>query len=162
MLKYTTTEVTFREIPDEVCLCINISGCPIHCPGCHSKELWEDIGIDLTEKELTDLISKNSGITTIGFMGGDNDTHSLYYLCKFIRNNFPSLKIAWYSGRDEMNSMLMQVCDYIKVGPYKKEFGGLDKETTNQILYKYNTLHNRWQDITYKFWRNGETSDSIR
>lgn len=31
MVKYTDIQVTFREIPDEITLCINISGCPNHC-----------------------------------------------------------------------------------------------------------------------------------
>lgn len=36
MLKYTDTRVTFSEVPDEVTLCINISGCLCHCEWCHS------------------------------------------------------------------------------------------------------------------------------
>ena len=35
MLKYVNTGIVFQEIPDEVTLAINISGCPCHCPGCH-------------------------------------------------------------------------------------------------------------------------------
>ena len=58
MLKYTTAQVTFRELPDEVTLCINISNCPIHCPECHSKELWGDIGTDLTIEEFLDIADK--------------------------------------------------------------------------------------------------------
>ena len=38
-MKYTDTQVTFSEFPDEIALCINISNCPWHCPGCHSPEL---------------------------------------------------------------------------------------------------------------------------
>lgn len=48
MVKYTDSQVTFREIPDEITLCINISGCPNHCEGCHSSYLAEDIGTKLT------------------------------------------------------------------------------------------------------------------
>ena len=39
MLKYVDSQITFREIPDEITLCINISNCPFRCKGCHSKEL---------------------------------------------------------------------------------------------------------------------------
>ena len=60
MLKYTTVQVTFREIPDEITLCINISNCPIRCPDCHSKELWNDIGTDLTPEELQQLIQEKT------------------------------------------------------------------------------------------------------
>ena len=39
MLKYVNTAVVFQEIPDEVTLAINISGCPCRCPGCHSHNI---------------------------------------------------------------------------------------------------------------------------
>ena len=48
MLKYTNTEIVFQEFPDETTLVFNISGCPVHCKGCHSKWLWEDTGTALT------------------------------------------------------------------------------------------------------------------
>ena len=36
MLKYVNTGIVFQEIPDEVTLAVNISGCPCRCHGCHS------------------------------------------------------------------------------------------------------------------------------
>ena len=33
-IKYESTLITFTEIPDEISLCLNISGCPCHCEGC--------------------------------------------------------------------------------------------------------------------------------
>ncbi len=44
MLKYVDTAIVFSEIPGEITLAINISGCPNHCQGCHSKYLWKDYG----------------------------------------------------------------------------------------------------------------------
>ena len=44
MLKFYNYDIVCQEIPDEVTLAINITGCPIHCPGCHSTWLWEDCG----------------------------------------------------------------------------------------------------------------------
>ena len=35
MLKYLNTQVTFSEIPDEITLCINITGCKVGCEGCN-------------------------------------------------------------------------------------------------------------------------------
>ena len=74
MLKYVNTGIVFQEIPDEVTLAINISNCPCHCPGCHSKYLWEDIGTPLTPMVIEQMV-KNYGddITCIAFMGGDSD-----------------------------------------------------------------------------------------
>ena len=90
MLKYTTAQVTFREIPDEVTLCINISGCPIHCPDCHSKELWQNIGEDLTRSTLLRLIEENKGITCVCFMVGDSDMEYIQELV-FLINEIISL-----------------------------------------------------------------------
>lgn len=167
MLKYTTTEVTFREIPDEVCLCINISGCPIHCPGCHSKELWEDIGEELTQEALYKLINNNSGITCVCFMGGDNDYRYTIALSLLVKSKYPDLHTAWYSGRDNIPKdwCALGAFDYIKIGSYIEEFGPLDNPKTNQILFKirsHSLIIDDWEDITYKFWRNEETSDSTR
>lgn len=39
MLKYVDTAIVFSEIPDEVTLAINISGCPNKCKNCHSQYL---------------------------------------------------------------------------------------------------------------------------
>ena len=41
----------------------------------------------------------------------------------------------------------MSLFDYVKVGPYKKEFGPLNERTTNQRLYYHR------EDITSRFWR---------
>ena len=87
MLKYVDTLVTFSEIPDEISLCINISGCPIHCPECHSKYLWDNIGEDLNNESLLSLINNNEGITCVCLMGGDGDVKSIVNLIKFIMEN---------------------------------------------------------------------------
>lgn len=72
MLKYVDTAVTLREIPDEITLCINISNCPCRCKGCHSSYLAGDIGEDLDEDSLVDMMLSNKGITCVAFMGGDS------------------------------------------------------------------------------------------
>ena len=155
MLKYTTTQITFREIPDEVTLCINISNCPIHCPDCHSKELWGDIGEELTRSTLLRLIEQNKGITCVCFMGGDSDIYYLLELAYLVNDRYNGkLKVAWYSGKNKIYNGF----DYIKIGPYIKEKGGLNDINTNQRLFKRNYFEDgdselaNWEDITYKFW----------
>ena len=51
--------------------------------------------------------------------------------------------------------------DYIKLGHYDEELGGLNKETTNQRLYKitHEVLEDgvkklEFKDITHLFWKN--------
>lgn len=49
MLKYESYFVVFQEVPNEVTLGINVSGCPYKCKGCHSPFLWKDEGIPLLD-----------------------------------------------------------------------------------------------------------------
>ena len=70
-MKYLDTKIVFQEVPDEISLAINITGCPCNCDGCHSPYLAEDTGEILSEKALSALIEANLGITCVCFMGGD-------------------------------------------------------------------------------------------
>ena len=154
MLKYITTAVTFAEIPDEITLCINITGCPNKCPGCHSPFLWEDNGKDLTQHTLEQLIKDNSGVSCVCLMGGDQDPEAINFLGEIIKSN--GKKSAWYSGKSKIvNKVNLNNFDYIKIGPYIEEKGGLSNPNTNQKLYKI--IGTNLEDITYKFWKNEGT-----
>lgn len=134
-MKYVEVIEGFREFPDEISLLINISECPNRCPDCHSKHLWEDVGTPLTFGYLCKLIDNHSGITCVGFMGGDIDPYYINILANTVKNL--NLKVGWYSGKDYIsNKINLMNFDYIKIGRFIKEKGGLDKKTTNQILYK--------------------------
>ena len=78
MLKFVDFRVTFSEVPDEISLCINLSGCPHKCKGCHSEYLQQDIGTVLTTQMLDRIIESNDGVTCVCFMGGDNDLPKLH------------------------------------------------------------------------------------
>ena len=98
MPKYIDARVTFSEVPDEISLCISITGCPYRCFSCHSPHLREDIGEPLTGNRLSSLIENNKGITCVCFMGGDGSPHEVNDLAAYVRSTYPNLKIAWYSG----------------------------------------------------------------
>ena len=161
MLKYVDTLVGFAEIPDEITLCINISNCPCQCKGCHSSYLAQDIGERLRYDNLISLIHKNKGITCVAFMGGDADPLSVNAYASIIKEQFPNLKVAWYSGRQELSKDIeLSNFDFIKIGPYIEELGPLNHKTTNQRMYKvaYNhyddgTSGYELEDITHKFWK---------
>lgn len=142
MLKYVDTKVVFRELPDEITLAINLSGCPCHCEGCHSPYLAGDIGMELNYVALERLFKNNKGITAVCFMGGDGDPKTVYDLACQIKRNIPNIKVGWYSGRPKLPEWFYPidkdhvVFDYIKLGAYIAKFGGLDKSTTNQRLYR--------------------------
>lgn len=159
-MKYLNTLVGFREFPDEISLLINITNCPFHCLGCHSPELWEDVGTQLSISELDKLIQANKGITCVGFMGGNlRDINPLAF---HISIYYPSLKIGWYTGGiiDESDILKLEFLDYIKTGPYIKELGGLDSPLTNQRFYiiQHNDDNIKLLNVTYKFWNNGNNN----
>lgn len=164
MLKYLNTQVVFREIPQEISLAINITGCPNRCPGCHSPYLWEDTGLLLDETSLNVLIRQNPGITCVIFMGGDNDRGRIISLAMYLRKNHPHLKVAWYSGQwpiEEIDAghyvadFDLDLFDYIKCGPYIKECGPLDSPSTNQRMYRIDHMDDYLEvnDITSVFWQ---------
>lgn len=152
--------VTFSEVPNEITLCINLTNCPFHCPACHSKELWEDAGEWLSVGKLCDLVTENYGITCLCFMGGDSDLEELFNLFKFCPMLFNNLKIAWYTGRDAIPKNMPPI-DYIKIGPYKEEYGPINNSNTNQRFYmngrvmkKLSAYPNSYYDRTDLFWKN--------
>lgn len=152
-MKVASYDIVFQEIPGEVTLALNLSGCPCHCPGCHSPHLAEDIGDVLDEELLDGLIARYTGlITCVCFMGGDADPLYVHRMAEHvkelkIKNLKFKIKTAWYSGR--MN-LPKDGFDYVKIGPYIEELGGLKSPTTNQRLYK--RVGDEWEDITSKFW----------
>ena len=150
MLKYLNTQVTFAEVPDEITLCINITGCKNGCKNCHSSYLAEDIGKSLNWDSLNTLIYINTGISCVAFMGGDNDPKVVNRLAEKVKSL--GLKTAWYSGRQELSKDVnLENFDYIKLGPYMEEFGPLNSRTTNQRMYKVHDCE--LEDITSKFWK---------
>ncbi len=136
----------------EIALAINISGCPCHCPGCHSSFLAADKGEMLTCEVVEKLIEEaDSSISCIGFMGGDADPACINMLASHVRTKFPKLKVGWYSGRTMIASDIqLSNFDYIKIGPYLKHLGGLKSKRTNQKMFNINSS-GEMIDITYRF-----------
>lgn len=152
MLKYLNTQVTFAEVPDEITLCINITGCKNGCKNCHSPYLAEDIGEEIYFETIVDFYERYDGVSCICFMGGDSDPKWINILAEFVKMNIPKWKVAWYSGRQGLSKDInLEYFDYIKLGPYMEEFGPLNSRTTNQRMYK---VHDgELEDITSKFWK---------
>ena len=150
MLKYYNYDIVFQEVPDEVTLAVNLSNCPNHCPECHSPHLCKDIGNCLDEEAISNMISKyNKSITCFCFMGGDANQDEVIKMAEYVHKTFDK-KVAWYSGKQTFPKDITPF-QYLKLGPYNPKYGGLDKKTTNQRMYKiYNT---KPIDITNRFWR---------
>ena len=113
----------------------------------------QDIGERLRYDNLISLIHKNKGITCVAFMGGDADPLSVNAYASIIKEQFPNLKVAWYSGRQELNEDIeLNNFDFIKLGSYKEEFGPLNSRTTNQRFYKVSD--GELINITSRFWKH--------
>ena len=144
MLKYHSTYIGFREIPDEISLCINITNCPNNCKGCHSPHLRQDIGTPLTYLELKRLIQENEGITCVCFMGEGKEPWEIERLIRSIKDEV-NVKWALYTGSEVIDMFSISTLNYLKLGPYKEECGPLDCPTTNQKLFKL--LENSVEEI---------------
>ena len=139
MLRLASHDIVFQEIPGEVTLALNISGCPNRCKGCHSPHLMEDVGEILDESLLSGLLYEyGNAVTCVCFMGGDADPGMVGQLAAYVHVYADGkLKTGWYSGKDNLpDGCCLGNFDYIKLGPYIERLGGLGSETTNQRLYK--------------------------
>ena len=158
-LKYLGYSVVFQEVPDEVSLVFNISGCPYRCEGCHSPYLWKYDGFFVSD-DIDDVILKYKNlITCVCFMGGDQNEGELIKLMSHIKVRY-KLKTCLYSGKDNIDEIknILSVLDFIKIGSYKKDLGALNSTRTNQRLYKVDSGKIS-EDITYKFWERKTDSD---
>lgn len=152
MLKYTDYDIVFQEIPDEVSLAVNLSGCPNRCPGCHSPQLQQDVGEPLTAEAIDTLLARYKGsVTCVCLMGGDGDPQAVAVLAEHLRRNYPGLRIGWYSGRPEAPAEFRKALfDYLKLGPYVAALGGLRSPATNQRLWRLHPDGSR-TDLTVRF-----------
>ena len=111
---YPEPTVVFSEVPDEVSLAISITGCPRHCPDCHSKYLWEYSG-DLLLENLDALIVKYlPHITCVCFMGEGQNPTQLREALQIVRCH--GLKTCLYSGCERVEPFhdLLPLLDYLK------------------------------------------------
>lgn len=151
MLYYSSKQIVLQEVPDEISLALSISGCPLRCKGCHSKETYNNkYGNKLDNNELQNILNNSKHITCVLFYGGEWNVEHLIELLKTSRAKHK--KTCLYTGYELkfINKKLFNFLDYIKVNPYIESLGGLQSEKTNQIFYtiKNGKIEN---DITYKF-----------
>lgn len=162
MLRYLKAQELFQEVPSEITLGISISGCQIRCPACNQRELWEDKGIVLGLTELQWLLNQHQGITCLLLLGGEHDIDSLIELFMYAHTR---VKTAWYCGLDMIPKDkigILRFLEFVKLGHYDPELGGLDSPTTNQRLYK--VIHEEGEDklidITSKLQTNAHRCNS--
>jgi anaerobic ribonucleoside-triphosphate reductase activating protein len=137
MIKYLNVDIVFQEIPNEISLAFEITNCPYRCEGCHTPELQQDIGDELTISILKTFIKDNIVnnkplISCVLFLGGDHHKSELIELLKVCKEF--NLKTALYTGNNKLDVDIAKHLDYVKLGQYVEELGNLKSETTNQVL----------------------------
>jgi len=143
------TTIVFQEIPGEISLSFSITGCGLSCPHCHSPYLQNGCnGIPLSWTKLCDTLSFYSQmVSCILFMGGDLYEMELIEILDKLK--LQKYKTALYTGHTNISNRLQFYLDYMKLGPYVEEYGGLNNPTTNQRFYKKEK--GIWIDATHVF-----------
>lgn len=137
-MRFSYPQIHLQEVPGEISLALSISGCSLKCKGCHSTETWDkNFGTELTIDELNRLILKNEGISCVLFYGGEWEPEELVTYLKYVKSK--NLKTALYSGLDNIEDISENIrnnLDYLKIGKFIEELGGLNSENTNQRIIK--------------------------
>lgn len=135
-MRYKEYNIVFQEIPNEVSLCLSITGCNLRCDGCHSPFLWKkNNGSLLSIEVLNSILEKYRNIIScVLFMGGEWYEEELIYYLSYIKDF--GLKTALYTGLEfeSIRKEIINNLDYLKYGPWIKDLGGLDSVETNQRL----------------------------
>ena len=153
VLYSSSNYITTQDVPDELALAISLSGCPIHCKGCHSAFTWNPFfGELLTDDMFRNIIKKNQYASCVLFYGGEWQLERLLELIDIAKEY--NLKVCLYTGLEleKVDKKLINSLDYLKVGPYIEQLGGLNKKTTNQKMYKIE--NGQLTDITNKFYQS--------
>ncbi|MCP5006590.1 MAG: 4Fe-4S cluster-binding domain-containing protein [Planctomycetes bacterium] len=140
----------FAEVPREISLGLWFA-CEgkVKCKGCHSPHIHDNVGEEFGLSELQVLLDKYTPfITTVCFLGSEGSP-KLARLLKEVKRRTPELKTCLYSGSRWVDKELIQWLDYLKLGEYDKELGGLDSPTTNQRFY--NIVKGELTDVTALF-----------
>lgn len=131
MLNYLSTTISVQEVPGEISMIFEISGCPHRCEGCHSMELWSNSGRVLNLESLSYEIEKyKKFITCVCFFGGEWSEAILASLLKECRQR--GYKTCLYTGAQDVSSKLKSNLDFSKTGRWEESLGGLNSLTTNQ------------------------------
>lgn len=153
-LPYKGYTIAFQEVPDEVSLVLNICGCQHHCKGCHSDYLWDTKGARSALTDLPQVLNEYKNMTTcVCFMGGEQYPQALKVAIDMAKE--AGLKTCLYTGADSLWAVedFLPTLDYVKVGAYIDERGGLNNPNTNQNMFSISHDANKTilENITYRF-----------
>ncbi len=141
-MRYSDIQIVLQEVPGEISICFNITGCPLHCDGCHSPYLWkEDSGELLTENKYLNVLKKYQKMaSTVLFMGGEWHEKELEnFLSIAQKMNFST---CLYTGLEDVSPRIKSKLTWLKTGAWKQNLGGLESPKTNQRFTEIKTNKN--------------------
>jgi anaerobic ribonucleoside-triphosphate reductase activating protein len=121
-----------------------VSGCHIHCPGCHNKDWWSlKSGKEMDVLEVYELLSKDD--FNISILGGEPlmQYPAILKLCKLIKKT--TNKTIWLWTGYEMPYLecffgdLLKYVDVVVDGPFKAELADRSlhfRGSSNQQIYE--------------------------
>lgn len=137
-MNYTTEQITFQEVPNEISLSFLIAGCPLKCKGCHSADSWRatseaseaikskihpinnNVQNQLTTEYLENRIKQYQDmISCVLFLSGEWKIKQLIELLQTVKNTNPSLKTCLYTGLelDEIVELIEQeINEKVEIG----------------------------------------------
>jgi anaerobic ribonucleoside-triphosphate reductase activating protein len=138
-MKYSDIQILLQEVPGEISICFTITGCQIHCEGCHSSHLWNSSnGHTLSNETYDAILNKYKDYAScVLFMGGEWHNQELIEKLKYAKKL--GYETCLYSGEKVLEEEILNELTWVKTGPWIKEFGGLDSQTTNQIFKEVKT-----------------------
>jgi anaerobic ribonucleoside-triphosphate reductase activating protein len=143
-MRYSSIQIVFQEIPNEISLAIHVTGCRLRCLGCHSSDSWSSKkGTELNIDWLLKNIEKyRQHITCVLYLGGEWHTKELVAHLTFIKSL--NLKTALYTGLElsQVDSTIIDQLDYLKYGKYDADLGPLNSPRSNQKLINLKTNEN--------------------
>ena len=129
-----------------------VTGCPIHCEGCHNKEIWDpNTGYEFNQNTMDyilesladERIDKNFSV-----LGGEPlsplNYETVLKIVKEVKKTFPNKKIWIWTGYHFERLKKLEIFDYIDVlieGPYVESLKDEDtwwRGSYNQKMIKLN------------------------
>ena len=129
-----------------------VSGCDIHCPGCHNKETWDpNSGKTFTSEDFDKIVEQlnRPEITRLTISGGHPlmpcNRSMVDLIIQGIRTRFGNTKKIWlytgykYEDLDEECKSICNHCDVIVDGQYIESLKDISLEfrgSSNQRIIK--------------------------
>jgi len=134
--------------------CIQVQGCPIHCPGCAVPFTWSTKGgYEITVSELAQRVLTGPKVEGITFLGGEPFEQAEALAELGARLQDAGLSVMTFSGyqlehirganRKDWNDLL-RVTDLLIDGPFKIKQRDLSRPWVGSANQRYHFLTNRY------------------